>query len=100
MHRDRQPELAGIVELRLIHLRLDRARAELAAPRHAERDEALVRPALPIPGEALDRSLVGRLGVGQTLRPAAGMAGAGARLRRRPALRPGLGPAAPRRAPP
>src|SRR5215831_16515001 len=76
MHRDRQPELAGVVEFRLIHLGLDRARAELAAPCHAERDEALVRPALPIPGEALDRPLVGRLGVGQTLRPTAGMAGA------------------------
>jgi hypothetical protein len=35
MHRDRQTELAGIVELRLIHLRLDRAGAELAAPCHA-----------------------------------------------------------------
>ena len=72
VHRDRQSELAGVVDFRLIHLGLDRARAELAAPCHAERDEALVRPALPVFGEALDRPLVGRLGVGQTLRPAAG----------------------------
>src|SRR5262249_31304641 len=80
VHRNRQPEFAGIVDFRLIYLRLDRARAELAAPGHAERDEALVRPALPIPGEALDRSLVRRLGVGQALRPTAGMAGADADL--------------------
>src|SRR5262249_57205760 len=76
VHRNRQPELAGIVDFRLIHLGLDRARAELAAPCHAERDEALVRPALPVSGEALDRSLVRRLGVGQALWPTAGMAGA------------------------
>src|SRR5262249_61731427 len=74
--RDRQSELAGVVDFRLIHFGLDRARAELPAPCHAERDEALVRPALPVFGEALDRPLVGRLGVGQTLRPTAGMAGA------------------------
>src|SRR5215471_4581797 len=94
MHRDRQPELAGIVELRLIHLGLDRARAELAAPRYAERDEALVRPALPIPGEALDRSLVRRLGVGHTLRPTAGMAGADADLGERADIGLGVGRAA------
>ena len=80
MHRDRQPEPARIVELRLIDLRLDRAAAELPAPGHAERNEALVGPALPVAGEALDRPLVGRLGVGQALRPAAGMAGADADL--------------------
>src|SRR5262249_58572897 len=89
MHGNRQPELAGVVDFRLIHLGLDRARAELAAPCHAERDEAIVRPALPVPGEALDRSLVRRLGVGHTLRPTAGMAGAGAH----PAERARIGPA-------
>ncbi len=94
VHRDRQPELAGIVDFRLIHFGLDRARAELAAPCHAERDEALVRPALPIPGEALDRPLVGRLGVGQTLRPTAGMAGANTDLGERADVRLGVGRAA------
>jgi hypothetical protein len=51
----------------------DRTGAELAPPRHAERDEPIIR-------SALDRALVGALAIRQALRPAAGMAGADADL--------------------
>src|SRR4029077_8925983 len=84
MQRNRQPELAGIVEFRLIDLRLDRAGTELPTPCHAERDQTVVGPTGPAPGKALDRRLIDRLGVGQALRPAAGMAGADAGLGERP----------------
>jgi hypothetical protein len=67
-----------IFELRPVDFRRDRPGAELAAPRHAERDEPFVRPAVPVLGERLERRLVGHLGVGHALRPAAGMAGADA----------------------
>jgi hypothetical protein len=73
----------SVVELRLIDLRFDRAGTELPAPSHAERNQAVVGPALPVPGEALDWRLIRRLGVGQALCPAAGVAGTDADLGKR-----------------
>src|ERR1700723_1159237 len=74
MHGDRQAELARVIELRLINLRLDRAGTELPAPPHAERQQAFIGITAPVPGESFDRRLVGRLRIGEALRPAAGVA--------------------------
>src|ERR1700752_1264027 len=83
MHGNWQAKLAGVVEFQLIHLWLDRTGAELPTPSHAECEQALVGKILPVFRKALDRSLIGRLRVGQSLRPAAGMAGANAGLAQR-----------------
>jgi hypothetical protein len=83
MHGDGNAEPARILELGPVDFRRNRPGAELAAPRHAERDQAVVRTALPVLGERFERRLVGHLGVGHALRPTAGMPGADADLRER-----------------
>ncbi len=80
VHRHRNAELARVLDFGAIDLLLDRSGAELAAPRHAEIDQSLVRPALPVLGEGFERPLIGRLGVRHALRPAAGMTRADADL--------------------
>src|ERR1043165_9588341 len=90
MHGDGQAELARVVELRLINFRLDRAGAELPAPRHAQGEQAVGRPRLPVLRKALDRPLIGRLAVGQSLRPPAGMTRANAGFAERTYVRLGM----------